>query len=124
MPDPTMTPEEFLREVAEIAVMSPDKPERIVSALRNYREEDDRFQEWAQGYLESAQWGGHNRADAIKQTLLARDEEVKRLRAALKDLVEDLEARWDMRDPRTNPGIRHYVQRAKDALAGQEVTHG
>jgi hypothetical protein len=89
MPDPTMTPEQFLREVA---VMSPDKPERIVSTLRNFREDDDRFQEWAQGYLESAQWGGHNRADAIKQTLLARDEEVKRLRTVLNIAVDEDEA--------------------------------
>ena len=78
-----MTPEEFLQQVAEIAAMPIDKPERIVRALRDYREADDRFQEWAQGYLRPGQWAGHDRADAIKQELLARDEEVKRLRAAL-----------------------------------------
>jgi hypothetical protein len=42
------------------------------------------------------------------------------LLAALKDLVEDLKARWDMRDPRTNPGIRHYVDRAEATIATVE----
>jgi hypothetical protein len=40
-----MTPEEFLKQVAEIAGMSSDDPEFIVSGLRRYRERDDRFQE-------------------------------------------------------------------------------
>jgi hypothetical protein len=39
------------------------------------------------------------------------------LRAALVGLVDDLEARWDMSDPRTNPGIKHHVQQAKEAIA-------
>jgi hypothetical protein len=122
-----MTPEEFLRQVAEIARMPASRPAMIVAALRDHRAADGRFQEWAQSYINAHHVSGHAgryRSDVIKDELLSRDEEVKRLRTALKDLVEDLEARWDMRDPRTNPGIRHYVERANGALAGEEVTHG
>jgi hypothetical protein len=46
-----MSPDEFLRQVADIAKMSPDRPERVVSALRFNRKDDDAFQEWAQHYL-------------------------------------------------------------------------
>jgi hypothetical protein len=42
--------------------------------------------------------------------------------AALKDIVDDLEARWDMDDPRTNPGIKHNVERAKAAIAKAETS--
>jgi len=38
------------------------------------------------------------------------------LKKALIDLVEDLEARWDMNDSHTNPGIRHCVEQAIKAL--------
>jgi len=38
------------------------------------------------------------------------------LKTALVDLVEDLEARWDMNDSHTNPGIRHCVEQARKAL--------
>lgn len=121
MSDPsTMTPEEFLRQVAEIAVMSPDDPEFIVSALRRYREQSDRFQEWAQGYLDSGRWGGHDRADAIRQTLLARDEEVKRLRGALAQI-----ANWPQAEMYTSlaPAVSMKAI-AKDALESKELTHG
>jgi hypothetical protein len=120
MPDPAMTPEEFLRQVAQIAVMSPDHPEWIVAALRRYREKDDRFQEWAQSYLDSGRWAGHDRADAIKQVLLARDEEVKRLRAALEQI-----ANWPQAEMYTSlaPAVSMKAI-AKDALASEEVTRG
>jgi hypothetical protein len=39
------------------------------------------------------------------------------LLAALKAMVDDLEARWDMSAPSTNPGIRHNVEQAKAAIA-------
>lgn len=39
---------------------------------------------------------------------------------ALKDIVDDLEARWDMRDPSTNPGIKDNVERAKAIIAKAE----
>ncbi len=39
------------------------------------------------------------------------------LEQAVRALVEDLEARWDMDDPRTNPGIRENVKLGRAALA-------
>ena len=39
---------------------------------------------------------------------------------ALKEIVDDLEARWNMRDPRTNPGIRDNVDRARNIIAKVE----
>jgi hypothetical protein len=83
MTDHPMSAEEFLRQVAEIAKMPIDKPDTIVSALRDFRAEFDKFAEWARPYLDSGSWGGHSILDAIKQELLARDAEVKRLREAL-----------------------------------------
>jgi hypothetical protein len=55
---------------------------------------------------------------ALQAKLEAAEATLARLREALVDLVEDLKARWDMSDPRTNPGIRYYVQRADAALVG------
>lgn len=40
----------------------------------------------------------------------------------LKNIVDDLEARWDMRDAGTNPGIRHNVEQAKVAIATAELS--
>lgn len=37
--------------------------------------------------------------------------------SALREMTDDLEARWDMNDPRTNPGIKHNVARAREAIA-------
>ena len=42
------------------------------------------------------------------------------LLAALKEMTEDLEARWDMNDRSTNPGIRHCVEQAKAVIAKAE----
>lgn len=42
------------------------------------------------------------------------------LLAALKEMTEDLEARWDMRDRSTNFGIVHCVERARNAIARAE----
>jgi hypothetical protein len=42
------------------------------------------------------------------------------LLAVLKDMTEDLEARWDMRDRSTNPGIVVNVERANAAIAKAE----
>lgn len=42
------------------------------------------------------------------------------LLAALKGLVDDLKARWDMNHPSTNPGIRHHVEQADAAIAKAE----
>lgn len=42
------------------------------------------------------------------------------LLAALKEIADDLEARWDMRDRSTNPGIRHCVEQARAAIAKAE----
>ena len=52
-------------------------------------------------------------ADRLAEVTAARDS----LLLALKAMVEDLEARWDMADPRTNPGIRHNVETSKRAIA-------
>jgi len=118
----------FLDDVAEIACMSPDKPEWIVGALRMYRQRDDRFQEWAQSYLNSGRWAGHDRADAIKTELLARDEEVKRLRTALERLAsyEAFTSLWNNHSPATagyRSELRARADFAKEALAvGEEVT--
>lgn len=76
----------FLRDIGEVTAMPVDKPEAIVDALRNYRTDDARFQEWAQGYLEQGQWSGHDRGEAIKAELLARDAEVRRLRGLCEEL--------------------------------------
>lgn len=35
----------------------------------------------------------------------------------LQSIVEDLEARWDMTDPSTNPGIVENVSQAKKVIA-------
>src|SRR5678815_3435394 len=43
------------------------------------------------------------------------------LLTVLKDMVDDLEARWDMNDRSTNPGIVHNVRRAKQAIARAEA---
>jgi hypothetical protein len=51
-------------------------------------------------------------ASLLRELLDERDE----LRAALTAMVDDLEARWDMRDPRTNPGIVDCVTQAKATL--------
>ena len=82
MADP-MTPEQFLRQVGEIAKMPTDKPEGIVTALGDFRADFDQFAAWAQPYLDSGKWGGHSVLDAIKQELLARDAEIARLRQRL-----------------------------------------
>lgn len=42
---------------------------------------DAAFQEWAQSYLPSWKWAGHDRADAIKQELLERDAQLAETRA-------------------------------------------
>ena len=41
----------------------------------------------------------------------------QQLTGALKSIGDDLEARWDMTDSRTNPGIRAIVEQAKAVLA-------
>lgn len=39
---------------------------------------------------------------------------------ALKEMTEDLVARWDMNDASTNPGIKHCVEQARKALTAVE----
>ncbi len=51
-----------------------------------------------------------------ERKLAAVEAERDALKAATTDLVEDLESRWDMRSPSTNPGIKTCVARAKTAL--------
>jgi hypothetical protein len=113
--------DEFLRQVGEIVKMPIDKPDTIVSALRDVRADFDTFAEWAQPYLDSGLWGGHSILDAIKTELLARDEEVKRLRAALAQI-----ANWPQAEMYTSLASAVSMKAiAKDALAvGEEVTHG
>ncbi|MCV4287757.1 hypothetical protein OH708_07540 [Pseudomonas capsici] len=36
---------------------------------------------------------------------------------ALIDLADDIAERFDMDSPSTNPGIKHYIQSARDAIA-------
>lgn len=142
MPDPsTMTPEQFLREVGEILKMPTDKPETIVSALRDLRTDFDQFAEWAQPYLDSGSWGGHSILDAIKQELIARDESLKRVRALIEDWrlaaenfhLQAVTARDD-RDTASRGALSmayaQHVHELGEALqtpvkqAGEEVTHG
>jgi hypothetical protein len=47
MADHPMSAEEFLRQVGQIVKMPIDKPEAIVSALRDVRADFDAFAEWA-----------------------------------------------------------------------------
>jgi hypothetical protein len=121
MADP-MTPEQFLREVAEITGLPQDEPARIVRVLKRDRVDDERFHAWAQDYLERSARpsAGSDLGDAIRQELLARDEEVKRLRAALSQI-----ANWPQDEMYTSlaPAVGMKAI-AKDALAGEEVTHG
>lgn len=49
--------------------------------------------------------------------LAAQRAALAQLRKALHDFVEDCEARWDMNDPRTNPGIKHCVEHGRAALS-------
>lgn len=44
------------------------------------------FQEWAQGYLDSGRWAGHDRADAVRLELLESDAEITRLTAERDEL--------------------------------------
>ncbi len=55
----------------------------------------------------------------LRETIQAKDAEIAKLRSALKEMTDDLEARWDMKDSSTNPGIRHCVEQARAALTGQ-----
>lgn len=59
---------------AEIARLS-----QIETAAKSIIERDREFQEWAQGYLDGGTWAGHDRADAVKQELLAHVDAVSRL---------------------------------------------
>lgn len=56
-------------------------------------------------------------AAALMRELL---DERSELLVTLKNIVDDLEARWDMRDSRTNPGIKHNVAQAKAAITKSE----
>jgi hypothetical protein len=129
-----MTPEEFLKQIGEIAKMPIDKPEHIVSALRDHREDDDRFQEWAQHYVNTRPvrgGAGMDRGDVIKQELLARDEEVKRLRRLTSEFLElrdKFDTHWK-RDPncvgaRFVAGQIERVEAEMRAAVGEDVTHG
>ena len=83
MTDRPMSAEEFLRQVGEIVKMPIDKPDTIVSALRDIRADFDQFAEWAQPYLDSGSWGGHSILDAIKHEMLVRDQLIANLRKEL-----------------------------------------
>jgi len=48
---------------------------------------------------------------------MTRDAAITALEKALRDLIEDLEARWDMQAPSTNPGIKACVEQGKAALS-------
>lgn len=53
----------------------------------------------------------------LRREFEAHQDRVQAVIEALKDFVEDTEARWDMSSPSTNPGIVHCVERGKAALA-------
>lgn len=53
---------------------------------------------------------------AIATALAEQEATIAQLRAALANLVKDLEARWDMQSSTTNPGIRKYVSEARALL--------
>lgn len=113
--------QKFLEDIGQIVKMPIDKPEAIVKVLRDSTAAEGRFLEWAQRYLDVVQgrvWP--DLGDGIKTELLARDEEVKRLRAALSKI-----ANWNMSEAYAN--LPAWVMRslAKEALAvGEEVNHG
>jgi hypothetical protein len=127
MADHPMSAEEFLRQVGQIVKMPIDKPEAIVSALRDVRADFDAFAEWAGPYLDAGSWGGHSILDAIKQETITRDEEVKRLRALCARAAEKLDEYWD--DGPAGQGwqsdvLTKLVSDLRGAAEGKEVTHG
>jgi hypothetical protein len=60
--------------------------------------------------------GCHDQAIANARLIAAAPD----LLAALKEFVDDIEARWDMNSPSTNPGIKQCVEQAKAAIAKAE----
>jgi hypothetical protein len=71
-----MSPEEFVRQVAQIAKMPAHRPDLIVEALRSLRADFDEFCWWSQGYLDSSRWAGHGMLDAIRQVVTERDKQI------------------------------------------------
>jgi hypothetical protein len=69
-----------------------EAPEGEIEAARDLIRRDAEFQAWAQSYLDSGKWAGHDRSDAVKQELLARDAEVSRLTEALEQAQRDRDA--------------------------------
>jgi hypothetical protein len=55
-------------------------------------------------------------ARQLERELTAAKAEVERLRAALKDIADDYEDRFDMDCPSTNPGMKYVVRQARAAL--------
>lgn len=61
---------------------------RELAIWRDNHNRDDAFQEWAQTYLDSGRWAGHDRADAVKQELLERDDQLKQAEARAQERLE------------------------------------
>jgi hypothetical protein len=55
--------------------------QELQTRREQWTEHESPFHEWAQSYLDSARWAGHDRADAIKVELLERDADLASLRA-------------------------------------------
>lgn len=74
------------------------------------------FQEWAQGYLDSARWTGHDRSDAIKVELLERDQ------ALLLRTTERDDARKEIVNVDTT--ARELLDNARAQIAGLRALLG
>lgn len=70
-----------------------------VEAARELIRRDAAFQEWAQGYLDSGRWAGHDRSDAIKAELLERDQQVETLTRERDAFWQMVECGWEI-EPR------------------------
>lgn len=73
-----------------------DALQKTHDAAKDIIERDRLFQEWAQGYLDSCKWAGHDRADAVRQELVTTVAERADVSGALLDsgvaVGEDLSA--------------------------------
>jgi hypothetical protein len=99
-----------------------------VAAARDIIRANAVFQEWAQQYLDSGRWAGHDRADAIKTELLERDRELATLRETHERLRAATTYLIDVRDVRclhTHPAPDADCAKCRidSALPAQE-SHG
>lgn len=101
-----------LADALEAAHAAIDWHRSEFSAATDIIERDKSFQEWAQGYLDSARWAGHDRSDAIKTELLERDAQVDGLKHAVADATAALEAAL-----RREAQLRSLAKQAANAWA-------